>query len=143
MKIFFDTSVFVPLALGYHQHHSASQTAFLGLGRNRGYCAAHTLAEVYSTLTRMPPSDRLLPDQALVFVEQLTKSLEIVALEAAEYLQTVTELAAAGIVGGAIYDGLIARCALRVKADIIYTWNTRHFQRFGPEIEKRLRLPGT
>lgn len=49
--------------------------------------------------------------------------------------------AAAGVIGGAVYDALIARCALKAGADIIYTWNLSHFTRLGPEIARRVRTP--
>jgi predicted nucleic acid-binding protein len=142
VRIFFDTSIFVPLALGHHVHHRASQGIFLGLGRNQGFCAGHSLAEAYSSLTRMPPQDRMSADQAMLFLEEITRRLDVIALDAAEYLETITNLAAARVVGGTVYDGLIAQCALKAKADVIYTWNFRHFQQLGPEIEKRLRVPG-
>ena len=141
MKVFFDTSIFVPLVLGHHVHHRASQSVFLKLGRNRGFCAAHSLAETYSTLTRMPPIDRMTADQVMLHVQDIASRLEIIALDALEYVQTMSDLAAAGIAGGAVYDGLIAQCALKAKADVIYTFNQRHFRRLGPEIERRLRLP--
>ena len=143
MRIFFDTSVLVPLAIGYHEHHRASQGVFLSLGRNQGFCAGHNLAEAYASLTRMPPSERMSADQAVFLLKDIASRLEVVALDAAEYLRAIAALAEVGITGGAIYDGLIAQCALKAKADIIYTWNTRHFQRLGPDIEKLLRVPGT
>jgi len=34
-----------------------------------------------------------------------------------------------------------ARCALKDRAATIYTWNTRHFRQFGPEVEKKLQVP--
>jgi predicted nucleic acid-binding protein len=46
-----------------------------------------------------------------------------------------------GVIGGAIYDALIAHCALKARAEKIYTWNIHQFRQFGPEIEKRLRTP--
>ncbi len=81
-------------------------------------------------------------DQAVLVLEEISHRLEIVALDAAEYMRTIASLAAVGITGGAIYDGLIAQCALKAKAEIIYTWNIRHFRQLGPEIERRLRVPG-
>jgi hypothetical protein len=44
-------------------------------------------------------------------------------------------------VGGAIYDALLAHCALKAKADTIFTWNIDHFRRVGPEVAKRVRTP--
>jgi hypothetical protein len=40
-----------------------------------------------------------------------------------------------------IYDALIARCARKTAADILYTWNVKHFEQFGPDIAGRLRTP--
>ena len=48
---------------------------------------------------------------------------------------------ALGIDGRTLYDYLIAFCALKAGADVIYTWNLKHFQQFGPEILGRLQSP--
>ncbi|MGO9606525.1 MAG: hypothetical protein ACLQAT_24560 [Candidatus Binataceae bacterium] len=56
-----------------------------------------------------------------------------------EYHATIKDAAEAGVIGGTIYDALIARCALKAKVEAVFTWNTRHFQRFGAAIVKRLR----
>jgi predicted nucleic acid-binding protein len=43
--------------------------------------------------------------------------------------------------GGTVYDALIARCALKARADEIFNWNIRHYQMLGPEVAKRLKTP--
>jgi predicted nucleic acid-binding protein len=44
--------------------------------------------------------------------------------------------------GGTVYDALLARCALKVRAEVLYTWNVKHFQQLGlEEIVKRIRTP--
>lgn len=139
MKAFFDTSILVPLFDREHVHHEASFAAFLG--HSHSFCAAHTLAEIYSTLTRLPPPHRTAPDRALAFVGDLRERLTIIALDANEYFDAITDMATRGITGGAVYDGLLIRCALKAKVELIYTWNVRHFRQFGPEVEKRLRTP--
>lgn len=45
------------------------------------------------------------------------------------------------IVGGAAYDVLIARCAVKAQADVLLTWNTRDFTRFGPDIAAIVKTP--
>jgi len=45
------------------------------------------------------------------------------------------------ITGGKIYDGLILRCAMRSKAETIYTWNAADFSRLAPELGSRIRTP--
>ncbi|MGH9685424.1 MAG: PIN domain-containing protein, partial [Candidatus Acidiferrales bacterium] len=64
-----------------------------------------------------------------------------ISLDADEYLATIEECSASKIVGGAVYDALLARCAVGAGAESIYTWNVRHFERFGPEIRGRLQTP--
>jgi predicted nucleic acid-binding protein len=140
VKWFFDTSVLIPVFMEDHEHHEASLTAFLAADRKRACCAAHSLAEVYSVLTRLP-GNRLSGEQALLFLEDIEERLTVVALDSREYFSTIRESAAAGIVGGMLYDALLARCARKARADVIYTWNVQHFRRLGPEVASRTMTP--
>jgi len=141
VKAFFDTSVLIPVFQSYHVHHKASFELLKKFSQRQACCGAHSLAEVYSTLTRMPPPYRFRPEQAMLFLTDIQSHLSLITLDSDEYFQAITEFAAMGVVGGAIYDGLLARCALKAKAERIYTWNVRHYRLFGPEIEKKLRTP--
>ena len=53
----------------------------------------------------------------------------------------MTVAAEKGIVGGLIYDMLLARCAVKAGADILYTINVKHFAQLGPDISRRLKSP--
>ena len=64
-----------------------------------------------------------------------------ITLDLGDYDAVPAEAGECEIPGGAIYDALIARCALKIQADIIYTWNLKHFSRLGPAVTQRLRLP--
>jgi predicted nucleic acid-binding protein len=141
MKGFFDTSVLIPAFLEDHEHHEASLSAFLKADRPSASCAAHSLAEVYSTLTRLPGRHRLSGEQVLLFLENIRERLTLVSLDPEEYFAAVEEAAAAGIVGGAIYGALLAQCALKSRAETIYTWNVKHFQRINSEIACRVKTP--
>jgi predicted nucleic acid-binding protein len=141
VKAFFDTSVLVAAVLLQNTHHSRSLAAYLAAERGQASCAAHSFAEVYSTLTRLPGNQRMECDQALLLLDDIRDRLTSVALDPEEYCSTIADAAALGIVGGTIYDALIARCALKVKATTIYTWNVEHFRRCGPEVAKRVRTP--
>jgi predicted nucleic acid-binding protein len=136
---FFDTSVLLPAFLEDHEHHEASLEAFLEVNKRDGSCGAHSLAEVYSSLTRMPSRHRLTGEQAVVILGEIRDRLSVVWLDADEYYEMIRE--ARGILGGTIYDALLARCALKAGAKTIYTWNLRHFRQFGPELVRRLRTP--
>jgi predicted nucleic acid-binding protein len=141
VKAFFDTSVLVALFKVDHVHHAASYATVERQLSRQICCSAHSLAEVYSSLTRMPPPNRTSPERAILFVTDLRERLNPVALESEEIFEALCDFAETGITGGAICDGLQARCALKAKADVIYTWNVRDFERIGPEVARRIRLP--
>lgn len=126
---------------GDHAHHVASIERFVQFDRSTGCCGAHSLAEVYSTLTRMPGKHRVTGEQAMLFIEDIRDRLCIIALTGSEYLNALAESAGLGIVGGGIYDAMLAHCAIKGDADIIYSWNVRHYALCGLEIVKRLRTP--
>ncbi|SPF55611.1 PilT protein domain protein [Candidatus Sulfopaludibacter sp. SbA4] len=141
MKAFFDSSVLVPVFYGDHEHHERSMAVFKKYGKVQACCGAHTLAEVYSSLTRMPGRHRISAEQGILFIENLREKLTVVSLDAEEYWQGLNKYADLGIVGGTIYDAMLGYCALKGKAETIYSWNTRHYQQLGPEIVKRLQTP--
>jgi len=139
LRAFFDTSVLIPVFIEDHEHHERSLKVFVDADKRRDACAAHSLAEVYATMTRLPGRHRLSGEQVMLFLENIRERLALIALTGDEYYAAIKEAAELGVIGGTIYDALIARCALKAKADTIYTWNARHFQQFGSAIVKRLR----
>ena len=60
-------------------------------------------------------------------------------MNAGEYAKAIEEAAALGIAGGGIDDALLGHCALKAKAETIYTWNAKHFERLGAAISKRVK----
>lgn len=141
MKAFLDTSVLVPVFYGDHTHHAASIELFTQCSAQDDCCGAHSLAEIYATLTRMPGRYRISTDQTMLFIDDVRERLTIIALDGDEYINMLWKSAAGGVVGGAIYDAILASCALKSGAEMIYTWNVRHFSRFGPEVTRRVRTP--
>jgi predicted nucleic acid-binding protein len=141
MKGFFDTSVLVPVFYGSHVNHQASLAAFIQFDKSTGCCGAHSLAEVYSTLTRMPGKHRVSGEQTMLFIGSMRERLSIIALSGDEYAEALEASSALGIVGGSIYDAILAHCALKAQAETIYSWNGRHYGQCGPEVTARLRTP--
>lgn len=140
-KKFFDTSVLIPPFYGDHPHHKASILAIEPIEPGEGFCAAHSLVETYSTVTRLPGKYRASAEQARLYIESLLEKLQPVALTAEEYPAALKEYADIGTVGGAIYDAMIARCAVKCSAGILLMWNVRDFKRFGPDIERLVKTP--
>jgi len=71
--------------------------------------AAHVYAEAYARLTANPGAGRLRPAQAGQVLDSL--SFALLELPASAFVELVATLAAAGIPGGAIYDGIVAATA--------------------------------
>ena len=90
-------------------HQARSQEAYPSANKANFSCAAHSLAEMYSTLTHFPGKQRMTCDQALLFLEDIRQRFTTVVLDEDEYWTAVKEAAAEQIIGGAIYDALIAR----------------------------------
>jgi predicted nucleic acid-binding protein len=141
MRGFFDTSVLVSVFYGDHVHHKASLHLFVQFDKSTGCCGAHSLVEVYSTLTRMPGKHRISGEQAMLFVGSVRERLSIIALSGDEYADALQASSARGIVGGGIYDAILAQCAIKAEAEAIYSWNRRHYAQCGPEVIRRLHEP--
>ena len=141
MKNFLGTSVLVPVFYGDHLHHQASFRLFVQFDKSTGCRGAHSLAEVYSTLTQMPGKHRISAEEALLFVGSIREGLSIVALDGDDYADALQASAACRIIGGGIYHAMLAHCALKAKAETIYSWNIRHYAQCGPEVTDRLKTP--
>lgn len=141
MKAFLDTSVLVATFYGDHEHHAPSLDLFLRFGKKDTCCAAHSLAEVYATLTGMPSKRRIGGDAALLFLRDIREHLTLISLDEREYFQLAEEAASLNLASGAIYDALLGYCALKAQAKTLYTWNTKDFLRLPPAIVKRVRQP--
>jgi predicted nucleic acid-binding protein len=141
MILFFDTSVLIPAFQLTHEQHEASNLALAQSLKHSAACGAHTLAEFYSVLTRLPAPHRLDPDQAFFGIEQIAAHFQVVSLNTQEYLSEIKSAAAARIPGGQIYDFLLLACARKAKADRILTWNLKHFRHLAPDLAERIVTP--
>ena len=141
MKALLDTSVLIATFYAHHEFHQPSIDLFLRFKKNEACCGAHSLAEIYSSLTGRTGRERVSADEAMLFLGNVRERLTIVSLDDKEYFKALEASSALGIVGGTIYDALLAHCALKAKAQAIYTWNTRDFTRLGPAIAGRVKAP--
>ena len=123
------------------QRYSVSIKLLKQFPPESAFCAAHSLAELYATLTGMRPPNRLRPDQAVLVLNQFKASLRCVPLSVDEVLQTVHRTAALKLPGGIIYDALLMACARKVNAEKIYTWNEKHFKMVAPDLFDRIMAP--
>jgi predicted nucleic acid-binding protein len=140
LKRFFDSSVLIPIFYADHPQHSVSAKLFLEAGKD-DFCALRTLGEVYATLTRLPLRPLITGPEGMIIVKQIQERLTLVALNEREYLSALELASTEAIVGAAVYDTLIADCALKAEANVLLTWNVRDFARLGPAIARLVKTP--
>ena len=131
MRFFLDTNVLIAAFLHEHEHHSRALPILNDLHQRKaeGFTSAHTLLEIYSALTRLPRSPRMLASQVATLIqENILAHMTVVALTSQEYEALVLALGHHGTLGGASYDCLHLQCARKCAADRIYTFNLKHFQ---------------
>lgn len=144
MKLLFDTSSLIAAFVQSHPAHTAAwewleQTLE---GSHHGVVASHTLAELYAVLTRLPLRPPIPPSTALQLIEENLEGFQTIVLNVADYRTVLRWLAKLGLAGGAVYDALIARAALKAKAERLLTLNPAHFRRLGQDIEGIVAVPG-
>jgi predicted nucleic acid-binding protein len=144
VRLYFDTSVLVSLAVAHHPHHDLAYAAFRQVTprRHEGFVSADGLAETFSTLTRLPITPMFHPTEAYRFVsETIVGNCAVVHLVEKDHLATLEAAAKAGLRGGAIYDALQLRCAEKARCDRIYTFNISNFVRIAPHLGKQIVRP--
>ena len=121
--------------------HAECRALLLRMHPEMAACGAHSQAEFYSVLTRLPSRLRLRPEQAWLLLEEVHKRVTPVALTAPEYFRALKNIAQAGTPGGQVYDALLLACARKYDPDRVYTLNTRHFSALAPDLADRIVTP--
>ena len=116
-----------------HTHH---QRAVAELNRRFSagealVTAAPTLVQTYSVLTRLPSPLRLSPQEAWRTIEEsfILTAETVVALDAEAHNRLLRESPGRDILGGQIYDAIIAACAEIAEVEVLLTFNERDFLR--------------
>jgi predicted nucleic acid-binding protein len=137
-----DTSCLVAAVCAWHRHHDATRREIERRDRagEKLVLAAHSLAETFSVLTRLPEPHRLRPDDALALIEANWGETRLIALAGSDYRATLRRCRDVGIGGGAVYDALIATCARKAEVETLVTWDIEGFERF-LEDEPAVRAP--
>lgn len=99
------------------------------------FLAAHSLAETYAVLTRLPSPHRLRAADTISLIEANWGQTHIVHLTGRETWRVIKEAERRGLVGGQTYDVLIAMAALKGSASTLVTWNLRNFASFEDQVE--------
>jgi predicted nucleic acid-binding protein len=142
MKALFDTSALVAAILTGHEQHQPCLTMLKRAQaiEIEGAICAHSLAELYSALTRIPQT-KVSPALAQSLLSSNLQSFEIVALLAEDYISAIELMVQNQLPGGGIFDALIAQAALKSQVDILVTLNPKHFARLGDLVAEKVYVP--
>lgn len=105
-RVALDTSVAVPYLMRGHAAHQFVRDRLDGV---RTVLTAHSLAETYSVLTRLPGDARVAPADAVRLID--ASMGPTVTLPDAVTRDVHRLLARTGIAGGAVYDALVGLAA--------------------------------
>jgi len=109
-----DTSVVVAGFASWHEGHRSAGEALARKPR----VPAHVLIEAFSVLTRLPPPHRAPADLVATFLAERFPEAALV-LPARAHLELVRTSARTGLLGGAIYDALIAATTRHAGATLL------------------------
>lgn len=126
---------------GDHANHDASLKILATANSTNTACSVHSLAELYSTLTRLPVRPPLSPEQVILFIEDLPRHLTLIPLDENDYLSAIRQTAERKQTGGLIYDALLLGGARKWKAKVIYTYDLKHFRELAPDLAGIIRTP--
>ncbi|MGV3755407.1 MAG: PIN domain-containing protein [Verrucomicrobiota bacterium] len=144
MKVFFDTNVVVAACIADHPHHERARQSLARVvaGKDEGLIAAHSLAEAYAVMTRLPKAHYVAPSVAWQLLsENVLKSFSIITLTAKEYEKALSQAATDGVEGGRTYDLLLLAAAAKSQAERIFTFNVGHFASLAPELADKVTMP--
>jgi predicted nucleic acid-binding protein len=141
MKALLDSSVLVAAVREADLRCEVSRKLINSFKPGEACCAAHSLAEVYASLTGMRPPNRFKPGQAMLVLETIRGRMKCISLTPEEVIDTAHRLAGINLTGGVIYDALLLECARKADAELIYTWNLKHFRMVAPDLASRIVSP--
>jgi predicted nucleic acid-binding protein len=143
MKVLFDTSVLVAAFEVSHPRHGVCLPWLQRAQEKKidSYISTHTLAELYSVLTRLPVKPPISPALAQRLLDENLYAFVAIPLAADDYQQAIARMVRLNLPGGGIFDALIAQAALKAEVDLLLTLNPNHFARLGQDLAQRVQVP--
>ena len=144
LRTLLDTSVVVAALIENHPSHAIA-SAWLRRAESGDIDAvvsSHTLSEVYKVLTGMNRRPRYTSSQVMrIIADRVLPFFETITLDADEHIAAMEQLVRLDIIGGTIYDGLIAYAAFKANVEQIITFNERHFVRVSAGLPLQIVVP--
>ncbi len=143
MRTLFDTSVLVAAFEVSHPRHTVCLPWLQQAQAEQiyGLIATHTLAELYSVLTRLPVRPRISPELAQRLISENLERFEVIPLTTEDYQMVLAQMVNLNLTGGGIYDALIAQAAVKAEANTLLTLNPNHFTRLGEDMARLVQVP--
>ena len=99
---------------------------------------------MHAVLTRLPRSPHISPGEARQLIQDNVSSVaKVITLTGDDFISLIEQLAQVNIIGGAVYDGVIAKVAEMADVDHLLTLNLPHFQRVWPAGSSKIISPQT
>ena len=144
MKTLFDTSVIIAALVESHPMHGRA-FPWLKQAKEKQFeliVVSHTLAELYAVLSTLPLKPRISSSVAWRLInENIVSNSKIISLTPADYSSTIRRMSEAGLIGGTIYDSLVARAAQKAKVERLLTLNIDHFRRVWEDGKNKIIAP--
>jgi predicted nucleic acid-binding protein len=144
MKTLFDTSIIIAAMVESHPMHEIA-FPWLKQAKTKSFeliIASHTLAELYAVLSTLPIKPRISPAVAWRLIHENIEAVsKVISLTSSEYSATIKRLSESGLIGGIVYDALIAKVAQKAGVKRLLTFNSDHFKRVWPAGENVIVTP--
>jgi len=144
LRILFDTSTLVAAIVAGHPTHNAALPLLLRVKEkaDTGLVAAHSLAELYAILTRLPVTPRISPAFARQLIQRdVIETCQVIALSTDDYGTLLDHVASLELAGGVVYDALLLHAAWIADVDKVATLNPRDFRRAYPQLADKIVSP--
>ncbi len=135
LTVFCDTSVLVPALLENHIHYLSTFPLIDKIVQKKieGVVSTHSLAECFSTLTKLRDLPPMSPREAAQVIDgSVRKFFRVVDSKEADYDNAIQLMAEKNLKGSLIYDALILQIAARNKVSRVVTWDEQDFSRLAP-----------
>ena len=136
----YDTSVIIAGILKNHSHHRFAYPWLYASQKKKGsaFVSSHTLAELYSVLTRLPIQPALSPEFVSTFLhKEILDNFSVIDLSTKDYRWAVKRVSQKKLRGGIIYDALHVQACLKKQLHGIVSLNDKDFLRL---IETKERI---
>ena len=143
MKVLLDTNVLVAALVKDHAHHGETLPWLQQIIRNdiAGAISAHSLAEVYTVLTK---ALKIPTAVALQLIEtNILGHIEVVVLDGEDYHNLLKHCVHLNVSGPKVYDALIGWAAWKADVDFLVTKNKKDFDALYPASTNKIIDPTT